>query len=74
MANMRKSESLHRALTWNGRSLSVLSKKELQECIIHLARQLSLANDKLEEARQLSLANDKLEEAHVAVSETPVQD
>jgi hypothetical protein len=53
MSSLRKSSDLHRSLTWNGRSLKVCSKVELIDCIIHLAREIEIANKKLEFAKKV---------------------
>jgi hypothetical protein len=36
-----------RALTWAGKSLMNCSRKELIECILHLSRQVVIAEDKM---------------------------
>ena len=47
MTNLRNTPNLSRALTWNGRSLATCSRKELIDCIIDLARQVTIASDKI---------------------------
>ena len=47
MSNLRNSTNLHRALTWQGKSIATCSKKELLDCTVALARQLALADDKI---------------------------
>ena len=37
-----------RALQWSGRSIAVCSRKELVDCIIHMARQLAIIQKQLE--------------------------
>ena len=56
MSNLRKSDNLRRALTWNGKSIAVCSRKELCDCVIHLASQVEVANLKIEQAKKVIAA------------------
>jgi len=52
MSNLRNTQDPARMMTWNGHSLKNCSQKELIACIVHLAQQVALADQKIEVAKQ----------------------
>jgi len=63
MTSLRQTQDLTRAMTWQGKSIAICSRKELVECVIHLGRQVTAINDENQQLKAIvELVQEKLKE------------